>query len=112
VTEAELTSPHLQRHRRRLEVARAWLSAVGALAALAALVVSVTIATGNRANGQVIRDCVEPAGNCYKRNAARTEETLGRLVDLQVAVELCAREPGSTAPEIRACVRRAITPPR
>jgi|GEM_PF-5677632 len=111
MTEAELADPELQRQRQRLEKAKVWLAALAALFSALALAVSVTVAAGNRANGQVIRDCVEPSGQCYQRNAARTEQTLTRLADLMIAVELCGQR-ASTDAAARACVRQALQQPR
>lgn len=107
MTEVELTDPDLRAQRQRLDRAKVWLAALAVLFSAAALVVSVTVAAGNRTNGRVIRDCVEPAGQCYKRNAERTEQTLSRLADLMLAVELCGQR-YHTDPEARECVRAAL----
>jgi hypothetical protein len=107
VTEAELVDPELQRQRQRLERAKMWLAALAALFSLAALGVSVTVAIGNRANGEVIRDCVTPTGGCYRRQSERTEETLSRLADLMLAVELCGQRYFNDK-DARACVQRSL----
>lgn len=118
MTEVEQTDPGLQVKRRRLELARLWLSMAAAVLSAAALVVSVVllvqlgdVAQANRTNGQVVRDCVEPTGKCYQRNAERTEQTLTRLSDLMIAVELCGQRYFNDA-DARACVRHALQPPR
>lgn len=47
-----------------------------------------TYSSGNRANtkasrenSQIIKDCVQPEGACYKANEARTAETIRKIVD-------------------------------
>lgn len=107
MTEVEATDPGLRAQRRRLERARLWLAALAALFSALALAVSVTVAVGNRANGQAVRDCVEPTGQCYQRNAERTERTLTRIADLEIAVELCGQRYFKDD-AIRTCVQHAL----
>lgn len=114
MTGAELADGRLQAHRRRLEAARVWLAALAALFSAAALAVSVlllvqlgSVAATNRTNGEVVRDCVEPTGQCYQRNNERTAETVNRLADLMLAVELCGQR-YHTDEAARDCVRRAL----
>lgn len=39
------------------------------------------IASDNKANGQVVKDCVDPAGKCYKDSRANQADTIKRIVD-------------------------------
>jgi hypothetical protein len=40
-----------------------------------------TIANSNHKNGAIIKDCVDPTGVCYQRNAEQTRNTVLLIVD-------------------------------
>lgn len=115
MTEAELTDPRLQVKRRRLDVARVWLAGIGAACSAAAVAVAVVllvqlsdVAETNKANGTVVRDCVEQGGRCYEEGRTRAAESVRRITAALVAVEWCGRT-AQTKPQLEACVAEALS---
>lgn len=54
------------------------------------------LAAINRANGELIKSCTTPTGECYRRSQARTAELLGEpagpINRVTVLVALCAQQ--------------------
>lgn len=107
MTEAELTDPVLRAKRNRLDTAKVVLSAIAAIAATAALVVTLLLLVQVGTVTGTISDCTTPTGRCYQQQQQRNAENRDRLVDAMVAVELCGRTPG-TREELQACATRAL----
>ena len=54
---------------------------------------------------QQIADCTTEGGKCSQRGAQRTGEAIAELARLQIAIDLCGREPDNdTMPEMERCV--------
>lgn len=63
----------------------------------------------NKENGDLIRDCVTPQGQCYQDGSKRSAEAVKTINDVIVAAAACARStPGGTVEEIRACVVKTL----
>lgn len=63
----------------------------------------------SRRNGDVIRSCTTPEGECYKANLKRSSGVVKNINDIVVAAASCARlTPNGTEDEIRACVVKTL----
>jgi hypothetical protein len=60
-----------------------------------------------RENGRVIRDCTDPAGECYKRNQARLSGTVAMLNQAQLAIAKCAKITDTPA-QLETCANAEI----
>lgn len=75
------------------------------------------IARDNRANGERVRDCTDPAGACFKAGQQRTGQAVASINDAVVAAIACAQEPPAVPPAkvaernetIRRCVEAVLT---
>ena len=99
--------------RRTLRLRAAFYVTLGA-AVVAMLLLLVAIALGNRSNGQVIRDCTTPGGECFERSAKRQAAVIGEppapINDVVILAAACADRVGvDTEAEIRACVLEGLT---
>lgn len=72
----------------------------------AALVVLFVIAVGNKHNGELIRDCTIPNGDCYRQQQQRTGDVVGELQRLAVSAAQCAD--AGTDPQIQACIEAKL----
>ena len=84
------------------------------LAVLLMLGMLVAVAIQNRANGDAIRDCTTPGGECFERSAKRQAQVIGQppapINDVVILAAACADRPGvDTEAEIRACVIDGLT---
>jgi len=107
MTEAELNAPVLQAKRRQLDVAKLVMSSIAAVAATAALVVSLLLLVQVRTVTGTISDCTTPTGRCYQQAQRQNASNRARLVNAAVAAQFCGRR-SSTLEQLHACVTRTL----
>jgi hypothetical protein len=102
--------------RRRTRALRTLFVATAVLAVIAMLLLVTVTAVGNRQvldqaveNGDRVRDCTTPGGECFEQAARRQAEVIGDppapINDVVILAAACADRPGvDTAAEIRTCV--------
>jgi hypothetical protein len=81
-------------------------------AVVAMLVLLVAIALSNQANGDQVRDCTTPGGECFEQAAKRQAQVIGEPVapinNVAVVAAACgAAHPGDIA-ATRACVEEGL----
>lgn len=63
----------------------------------------------NTSTVNVIRDCTEPDGKCFKDGQRRTARAVGDISLAQIAAVACADQPGfQSAQDVALCVQRTI----
>lgn len=68
------------------------------------------IAKTNERNTNVIRDCTQPDGVCFKDSQKRTADVIDLINQVTVAAAYCAKQPDNdTEAEIKSCIDVALT---
>lgn len=112
MTEAELNSPKVQQHRRRLDLAKLALAGVAAVAATTAAIIATVLLVQLGSVTETVKDCTAPAGKCYAEQQQRNADNRARLVDADVAVEVCSWRPAiraaGTSTALHQCVNEVL----
>lgn len=93
MTEVERHSPVLREQRRRLDTAKLVLGAIAALSGTVAAIFAVMLLVQLGAVTRTVEDCTTPDGKCYAEQQQRNADNRARLVDADVAVEVCSWRP-------------------
>ena len=95
--------------RRRLD-RRLWLVGISVVATLCAFIVATVITTailasGNRENVRIIKDCTQVGGTCFQDGQKRTQDVVQLLIEQNLAVHTCRLKPEVVTPaQLEACV--------
>jgi hypothetical protein len=65
------------------------------------------IGKGNRSTGNLIKDCVDPGGKCFRDGQERTGQLVVSINDATIAAVSCAQTEDSYA-AIKVCVERIL----